>query len=308
LLKDLNKKKAIPLLMFAAGLLFLLILETTRTETEFGRETFRPSANYSAEDAVTVGGDRPADLFLPATYSQETPVPLFLDLHGYGGESAAHGAYTFLQAAADQRGVAYIAPNGLKDSTGNRFWNASAACCNFVGSKVSDVDYIKSLIEEISSKVSIDQSRIYLFGHSNGHFMSYKFACSTEGVVTAIAGLAGSMDSSENNCANNPTNVLHIHGTDDQTILYGGGSLFGNPYLSVEATTAQWASINSCTKPRENSIDLLESIEGAETSQVAYTCTNKSLELWRINGGAHVPALNKEFALRTLDWLLTHRK
>lgn len=307
-MKGFNKKKAIPFLMFAAGLLFLLILETTRGEAEFSRDTFRPSANYSAEDAVTVGGDRPADLFLPASYSKETPVPLLLDLHGYGGESAAHGAYTFLQAAADQRGVAYIAPNGLKDSTGNRFWNAYNACCNFVGSKVSDVDYIKSLIEEISSKVSIDQSRIYLFGHSNGHFMSYKFACSTEGVVTAIAGLAGSMDNSPNNCSNNPINVLHIHGTDDQTILYDGGSLFGNPYLSAEKTTAQWASINSCTKPRESSIDLLESMDGAETSQLAYTCAEKSLELWRINGGVHVPALNKEFALRTLDWLLIHRK
>ena len=308
MLSGLNKKKAIPLLMLAAGLLFLLILETTRTETEFSRDTFRPSANYSAEDAVAVGGDRPADLFLPATYSQETPVPLLLDLHGYGGESSLHGAYTFLQAAADQRGVAYIAPNGLKDSTGNRFWNAYNACCNFVGSKVSDVDYIKSLIEEISSKVSIDQSRIYLFGHSNGHFMSYKFACSTEGVITAIAGLAGSMDNSPNNCSNNPTNVLHIHGTDDQTIQYEGGSLFGNPYLSAEKTTAQWASINSCTKPRESSIDLLESMDGAETSQLAYTCAEKSLELWRINGGVHVPALNKEFALRTVDWLLIHRK
>jgi poly(3-hydroxybutyrate) depolymerase len=122
----LNKKKAIPLLMLAAGIFFLLILETTRSESEFSRDTFRPSANYSAEDAVVVGGGRPADLFLPASYSQEVPIPLLLDLHGYGGESAAHSTYTFLQAAADQRGVAYIAPNGLKDSTGNRLAARSA--------------------------------------------------------------------------------------------------------------------------------------------------------------------------------------
>jgi hypothetical protein len=49
-------------------------------------------------------------------------------------------------------------------------------------------------------------------------------------------------------------------------------------------------------------------MDGAETSQLSYTCANKSLKLWRINGGVHVPALNNEFALRTLDWLLTHRK
>lgn len=307
-MRGLDKKKAIPLLMFAAGLVFLFILETTRSDAEFSRDTFRASSNYSSEAAVVVGGDRPADLFLPTSYSKEEPVPLLLDLHGYGGEGAAHGAYTYLQSAAELRGVAYIAPNGLKDSTGNRFWNASTACCNFVGSKVSDVDYIKSLIEEISSKVAIDQSRIYLFGHSNGHFMSYKFACSTNGVVTAIAGLAGSMDRDPKACGKNSTNVLHIHGTDDQTILYDGGSLFGNPYLSAEETTARWASINSCSKPKENSIDLLKSMQGSETSQISYTCGSKSLEMWRINGGVHVPLLDEEFALRTLDWLLTHRK
>ena len=308
MVKGFNKKKAIPLLMLAAGLLFLLILETTRTENEFSRDTFRATANYSAEDAVVVGGDRPADLFLPTSYSEETPVPLLINLHGYTGESQSHSIYTFLQAAADKRSVAYIAPNGLKDSAGSRFWNGTSACCNFGGSEVSDVDYINSLIEEISTKVSIDQSRIYLFGHSNGHFMSYKFACSTKGIVTAVAGLAGAMDVDPNACSKEPMNILHIHGTNDQTILYDGGVLFGNPYLSAERSTAQWASINSCTKPTESQFDLLQSMQGDDTSAISYSCKQGALELWRINGGVHVPVLDEGFALRTLDWLLTHRK
>lgn len=294
--------------MLAAGLLFLLILETTRTENEFSRDTFRATANYSSDAAVVVGGDRPADLFLPTSYSEETPVPLLINLHGYTGESQSHSIYTFLQAAADKRSVAYIAPNGLKDSAGSRFWNGTSACCNFGGSEVSDVDYINSLIEEISSKVSIDQSRIYLFGHSNGHFMSYKFACSTKGIVTAVAGLAGAMDVDPNACSKEPMNILHIHGTNDQTILYDGGVLFGNPYLSAERSTAQWASINSCTKPTEGQFDLLQSMQGDDTSAISYSCKQGALELWRINGGVHVPVLDEGFALRTLDWLLTHRK
>jgi len=308
MLSGLNKKKAIPLLMLAAGLLFLLILETTRTENEFSRDTFRATANYSSDAAVVVGGDRPADLFLPTSYSEETPVPLLINLHGYTGESQSHSIYTFLQAAADKRSVAYVAPNGLKDSAGSRFWNGTSACCNFGGSEVSDVDYINSLIEEISSKVSIDQSRIYLFGHSNGHFMSYKFACSTKGIVTAVAGLAGAMDVDPNACSKEPMNILHIHGTNDQTILYDGGVLFGNPYLSAERSTAQWASINSCTKPTEGQFDLLQSMQGDDTSAISYSCKQGALELWRINGGVHVPVLDEGFALRTLDWLLTHRK
>jgi polyhydroxybutyrate depolymerase len=306
--KGFNKKKAIPLLMLAAGLVFLLILETTRTENEFSRDTFRPSANYSAENAVVVGGDRPADLFLPTSYSEETPVPLLINLHGYTGESQSHSIYTFLQAAADKRSVAYIAPNGLKDSAGSRFWNGSSACCNFGGSKVSDVDYINSIIEEISSKVSIDQSRIYLFGHSNGQFMSYKFACSTKGVVTAIAGLAGAMDSDPNACNKEPMNMLHIHGTSDQTILYDGGNLLGNPYPSAQQSVDQWSAINSCVNPTESQFDLLQSMQGDESSAISYTCKKGAVELWRINGGVHVPILDEGFALRTLDWLLSHRK
>lgn len=304
----LDKKKAIPLLMFAAGLLFLFILETTRSDAGFNRDTFRASSNYSSDAAVVVGGERPAGLFLPSSYVSQTPVPLLINLHGYTGDSQSHSMYTFLQSAAETRGVAYIAPNGLKDSTGSGYWNASDACCNFGGSKVSDVDYINGLIQEISSKVSIDQSRIYLFGHSNGHFMSYKFVCSTDGVVTAIAGLAGAMSSDPQACNKKPMNILHIHGTSDATISFEGGSILGNPYPSVKETVAQWASINSCTNPRQSEFDLLKSMQGAETSQISYTCADKSLELWRINGGVHAPLLDEEFALRTLDWLLTHRK
>ncbi len=304
----LNKKKVVPLLMFVAGLLFLAILEMTRGQADYDRNTFRPTPEYSSESAVVVGGERPAQLILPTTYSDATPVPLLIDLHGFTGDGPSQSLFSFMQAAAETRGVAYVAPNGLLDSSGSRFWNASSACCNFGGSQVSDVDYIQSLIEEISSKVAIDKSRIYLFGHSNGHFMSYKFACSTEGVVTAISGLAGAMDIDPRTCNNKPMNVLHIHGTSDATISYEGGAILGNRYPSAEKSVAQWALVNSCTKPREAEFELLSSMQGPETSQITYTCAKKSLELWRINGGVHVPILDEGFALKTLDWLLTHRK
>lgn len=286
----------------------LLTFELVRSGAGSDRDSLRKPQNYNSESAITVGGERPASLILPANYKKETPVALLINLHGYTGDSISQSTYTFLQSAAEIRGVAYIAPDGLQDSTGNRFWNASSACCNFKGSKVSDVDYISGLIKEISKKVSIDSSRIYLFGHSNGHFMSYAIACSTDGLVTAIAGLAGAMEADPSSCKRKPMNVLHIHGTSDGTISFNGGSILGNPYPSVQETLAQWASINSCTNPREKEIDLLQSMAGSETSETRYTCSKGDLELWRINGGVHVPVLDQEFALRTLDWLLTHRK
>lgn len=307
-LRTSKHRLSVPIIMLSLAALFVVALEATRDDGAFNRDTFRNSDSVSSEAAVTVGGDRLADLYLPADYDGQSAVPLLVNLHGYGGDTISQSSYTFLQSAADLRGVAYIAPNGLPDSSGSRFWNASSACCNFGGSKVSDVDYLSELIKEISSKVSIDKSRIYLFGHSNGHFMSYKFACSTKGVVTAIAGLAGAMESDPTKCGKEPMSVLHIHGTSDATISYDGGNLVGNPYPSAQASVDQWASINSCSAPQEIEFELLTSVQNAETTAISYTCKKGALALWRINGGVHTPSLDQEFALRTLDWLLTHRK
>jgi polyhydroxybutyrate depolymerase len=169
---------------------------------------------------------------------------------------------------------------------------------------VDDVAYLQSLIDEASTLVSIDPKRIYLFGHSNGHFMSYKFACSTNGVVAAVAGLAGAMENTLEECTKSPTNILHIHGTNDQTILFNGGALFQKSYPSVDETLGQWAEINQCSNPEEKSLDLMRSIVGDETTSRTYQCGVGALELWRINNGVHTPMLDRNFADEVIDWLL----
>jgi polyhydroxybutyrate depolymerase len=296
--------RRIPISLVIVAALALLSLEIFRggAGTEFSE--FESGAAYDSNSDITLNPDRPASLFLPLDYSSEKAVPLLLNLHGYSGKSAVHSSYTFLQLAAKERGLAYIAPDGTIDSLRNQFWNASTACCNFNDIAVDDVAYIKSLINEASQKVSIDPMRIYLFGHSNGHFMSYKFACSTEGIVAAIAGLAGATDEP---CDGAPTNILHIHGTADQTILYGGGELFAKRYPSVDETLAQWAGINSCSSSKESDFELMQSTVGEETTNRTYSCSKADLELWRINGGVHTPTLDKEFANKVLDWLLARK-
>ncbi len=287
--------------LFAIGAIALLALEIFRGGAGTDFSEFESGAAYDSNSDITLNADRPASLFLPLDYSSEKAVPLLINLHGYSGESIGHSSYTFLQAMAKERGLAYIAPDGTTDSLRNQFWNASIACCNFNDVAIDDVAYLKSLIDEASQKVSIDPKRIYLFGHSNGHFMSYKFACSTEGVVAAIAGLAGATDDI---CDGRPVNILHIHGTADQTILYGGGELFSKRYPSVDETLAQWAEINSCGDSLEVDFDLMQSMVGEETTNRIYTCSKADLELWQINNGVHTPTLDKDFANKVLDWLL----
>ena len=269
------------------------------------------SIEFSNSSSFIVGGERPVNVNLPSGYSREVPAALLIDLHGYSGDSTSQTSFTLLITAAEKRGVIYAAPDGLLDSQGNQFWNASKACCNFNNNPVDDVAYIQSLIDEISSKVSIDSKRIYIFGHSNGHFMTYKFACSRPESVAAIAGLAGAMDSDVITCApNRAVNVLHIHGTSDATILYDGGSLFGNLYTSAASSVKKWAQIDKClTSPQVGAaFDLIRKFDGAETTPTIYSCPQTAVELWSINGGAHSPDVDESSALKIVDWFLAHPK
>ncbi|MDA2963156.1 MAG: UbiA family prenyltransferase [Actinomycetota bacterium] len=269
------------------------------------------SIELQESSSFILGGDRPVTVVLPTQYLKQNPAPLLINLHGYSGDSTSQSRFTFLDKAAQERGVIYVAPDGLQDSKGNRFWSAFAACCNFNSNPVDDAAYIKSLIDQISKRVSVDSARIYLFGHSNGHFMSYKFACTYPQSIAAIAGLAGAMDSDAQSCqANEPMSVLHIHGTSDDVISYGGGEIFGRSYTDAVTTAKRWALIDKCSQMPavEIGFDLVTSIQGAETIPTVYSCPEKSVELWQVMGGVHSPELDASFALKVMDWLLAHPK
>jgi len=141
--------------------------------------------------------------------------------------------------------------------------------------------------------------------------MTYKFACSHPETVAAIAGLAGAMDSDPASCgATTPVSVLHIHGTDDATIYYSGGSIFSNVYTGAEQSALRWAGIDKCSlTPTINpAFDLVSSIQGLETIPTVYSCPTSTVELWSINSGSHGPVVDSSFGLQVIDWLLAHPK
>ncbi len=257
---------------------------------------------------LTISGDREAELFFPEGYTDKSSVPLLIDLHGYTGTGKSQAAYSFLQEAAYDRGIAYIAPDGLEDTLGSQYWNATTACCDFNRSGVDDVKFIETLIEKVKASANIDLSRIYLFGHSNGHFMSYAFLCSGTKEIAAVAGLAGAMDPNIATCRAKPSNILHIHGEADGTILYDGGALFGNRYTSAVETVKRWAFINGCDNPKQSSLDAISAIQGDEMQVESYSCTSGSLDFWAIKNGIHTPTLDISFADKVIDWLMGHQK
>jgi len=124
-----------------------------------------------------IGGERPVEVVVPPGYDPAKPAPLLLLLHGYVAGGGLQEVYLDLEPEAAARGYLFAQPFGTTDKTGLPFWNATDACCNFYGSTVDDSAYLAMVIAQIRQAYSVDPTRIFLVGHSNGGFMTHRMAC-----------------------------------------------------------------------------------------------------------------------------------
>ena len=265
--------------------------------------------------AQTIDAGRGAlPVFVPSTYDGDAATPLIVLLHGYTSSGEGQNAYFGLSGLVDRYGFIMVAPDGTKETEGDkqRFWNASTACCDLFDSKVDDSAYIATLIDRVKSAYAVDDKRVYLIGHSNGGFMSYRMAHDRSGTIAAIASLAG-LDQTDRPVPPNPLHVLQIHGTADTAVAYGAGEFLGAESSGARASVEQWAAYNGCDAAGQDSgtFDLDAGLEGAETDVTRYTSgcrAGGSAELWTINEGGHVPVLSEHFMSLVVEWLMGHPK
>jgi polyhydroxybutyrate depolymerase len=273
------------------------------------------TAKASAASTTLAATDgRPYDVFVPKSYDGSAAVPLIISLHGYTSSGAEQDQYFKLQPLAEQRGFLYIHPDGTKDASGNQFWNATDACCDLRGASTDDAAYLLSMIEQVRQKYKVDPKRIYIVGHSNGAFMSYRMACDHADKVAAIVSLAGATFADPARCKpSQPVSVLQVHGTADNVIPYMGGQILGHAFPSAEKTVSTWASLDGCGETptaAPTTLDLDDTLEGDEASVSTFTdCkSGTSVELWSIKDGAHSPNLSAAFSSGLVDFLYAHLK
>lgn len=271
----------------------------------------------SGADDTSILAKRPYRTTVSSTYQAGTAVPLVVLLHGFGATSAEQDSYFRLSPLAEARNFILALPEGTLNVGDRRFWDATNACCKFVGPAVDDVAYLDAVIDDVQSKYTIDPKRIFLIGHSNGGFMAHRFACDRSERVAGIVSLAGANWKDVNRCQPaEAVSVLQVHGTSDATIFYDGGSVLpGVPsYPSAHETIDSWISKNRCTGGRADSgerLDLDTVVTGAETRvERASGCpgANLGVELWTIDGGGHVPTFAADWAARIYDFLQAHPK
>lgn len=230
-------------------------------------------------------------------------------LHGYGANGFVQQAYLKLANAADQYDALVLAPEGTVDATDRQFWNADPACCDFAQTGVDDVAYLGGVLDAVIAAWPVDTAKVSLIGHSNGSFMAFRMACDRADVVTAIAGLAGLGPS----VACEPSadvNVLHLHGTSDDTVPYEGGDFGGTQSPGAIATVDAWATRNGCSGAASDTgrLDLDSGLAGEETvvRTTAGCPASGAVELWTLEGGEHLPAINDAFPVELMGWINAH--
>lgn len=234
---------------------------------------------------LTVNGQqRTYRMYRPASLPATGGVPLVVVLHGAVGTGAqAEDAYGW-NAQADTGGFLVAYPDGIR-----RAWNVSPECCGVPARDgIDDVGFIEQLVAAVGRAAPVDPRRVYATGISNGAMLSYRLACDTK-TFAAIGPVAGTMISP---CPRpEPISIIHIHGTQDRTIPYAGGTgrrenagqgrlpvkIDGPP---VPRLLADWRATAGCPQP-------VETRRGVVTTAVAACPDGRAVQLITIAEAGH---------------------
>ena len=221
-------------------------------------------------------------LYVPASYSPGTPVPLVFNFHGYTSNSNDQMLYADFRPIADTANFILVHPMGTLDGSNQPYWNAG------FGGTVDDLGFTSALIDSISADYSINPNRIYSTGMSNGGIMSYYLACELSNRFAAIASVTGTMiTGSQLTCsAQHPTPVMEIHGTADATVPYTGNTTM----IAIPNVLNYWVNYNNCsTTPTVTPVTNTSTTDGCTAEHSIWTGGDNGVEVehYKIIGGGH---------------------
>lgn len=233
--------------------------------------------------SISYGGvERTYLLHVPGAYDGTRPVPLVLALHGIGLDASEMARISGLSAQADASGFVVAYPNG----TGlQKSWNGGHCCGEAAKNNVDDVGFVRALIDELATLLSIDPARVYVTGFSNGAIMAYRLACQLSDRVAAVAPVSATQIREDQQACQpgRSVSVIHFHGTADRLNPYNGGTTAaGFQFVPVEEAMGFWAGRNECPgQPKRSEA-------GKVRHEVLGPCSqNSTVELYTITDGEH---------------------
>jgi len=232
---------------------------------------------------VSSGEERTYRLYVPKSYDPAQPTPLVISMHGGGLWGAAQMEMSQWNAVAEEQGLIVVYPTGAGGG-GPRAWHVGAAGGD---RSARDVRFIAELIDTLKSSYSIDPTRIYADGLSNGGGMAFLLSCTMPDRIAAVGLVASAQFLPWNECKDQrPVPMVAFHGTDDRFTPYHGGTSWVAPdhvFPSIPTFTANWARRNRCgAMPVESAV-------AADVTRLEYSgcADDASVVLYTIHGGGH---------------------
>ena len=238
---------------------------------------------------------------VPPQYDGATPVPLVLDFHGLGSNATQQRAISGMTAISNREGFLLVHPDGLD----NR-WNAGICCSR---ADTDDVGFVRAVVAAVSSQASVDASRVYATGLSNGGAMSQRLACDAADLFAAAAPMAFPVPFRPLSQCHplRPIPVLTFMGLTDVLVRYDGPS-----FPSAPATLDFWHDVDACGDTAPDAVvakgaSRCETFTNCADGVEAGLCsiTARSFGGTAIDG--HVLYFNDDFVLAEVAWSFLSR-
>ena len=207
-------------------------------------------------DQWVLGYRRSYRIHLPPDSERGSALPLVIAVHGAFSSPDQFARVTGFDEVADRSGFAVAYPAAFAPPF--RTWN-SGHCCGLARTiEVDDVEFLDSVISDVSSHVSIDANRVYLVGHSNGGMLVHRFAAERPGRIAGAAVVAGTIGGRPSReepvwripVPKKPIPLLLLHGQLDDQVDYDGGpdprSRGGRTWISARDSARFWREATQC--------------------------------------------------------------
>ena len=121
--------------------------------------------------------------------------------------------------------------------------------------QADDIAFFNQMLDQLGTKFSVDESRVYAAGLSEGGFMSMRLGCALGDRIAAIAAVGAAMPKTMICLPTRPVPMVMMNGTSDPVVPYGGGTEHNRSFavLSVEDSAKAWAKIDRCAEKPEKS-------------------------------------------------------
>ena len=178
---------------------------------------------------------------------------LVLAFHGGGQTTAQMQRISGFDALADREHFIVAYPEAFE-----RSWADGRHVTIAEKQGIDDVGFAKAVVADIAGTHTIDRSRVFATGLSNGGIFSHRLGCEAADTFAAIAPVIGAIATRPAaSCRPSaPVAVVGVQGVADPSVPFDGGYVGGRPegggVLSSRATQELWRSLNGCAPTAES--------------------------------------------------------